>query len=118
MHTGDLAVMHKQATYGVGDIIAYRIPAGEPGAGGQIIHRIVGGSTATGYITQGDNNPYRDVWHPKPQDVIGKRWFLVPKAERLLLALRTPWLIALLAGGLAVWVALGIGKRKARESEQ
>jgi hypothetical protein len=78
----------------------------------------VGGSAATGYITQGDNNPYRDVWRPKPQNVIGKRWFLVPKAERLLLALRTPWLIALLAGGLAAWVVLGIGKKKARESEQ
>jgi signal peptidase len=50
LHTDDLVVVRRRPHgYTKGDVIAYRIPAGEPGAGAQVIHRVIGvtASTAT-----------------------------------------------------------------------
>src|SRR5437660_689971 len=38
MQNGDLAVVEKKSSYKIGDIIAYRIPAGQSGAGSHVIH--------------------------------------------------------------------------------
>ena len=79
--SGDLVLVRPAAGYGVGDIVAYRVPAGEVGAGLTVIHRIVGGSAARGFITKGDNNADVDDWHPKGSDVEGAPWF-VPETGR------------------------------------
>jgi len=100
MHNGDLAVVEQQSNYHRGDIIAYRVPAGEPGAGTHVIHRIVGGNGTTGFVTRGDHNPYNDpLWHPKTRDVIGRVWFHVPHVMDFIAWRRGP-------GGLAVIVAV------------
>lgn len=73
MYTGDLAVLHRQGSYDVGDVIAFH--SGQ----GTVIHRITGGDAASGYEMLGDNNPHPDPWHPKPDAVIGRMLFHVPK---------------------------------------
>jgi signal peptidase I len=93
LHDGDLVVVRKHATYHPGDIVSFRVPAGQPDAGLVVIHRIVGG-TATGYVTKGDHNPVPDPWHPTKADIVGSGWFSVPH-----LAAWIAWLR---------WVALGV----------
>lgn len=90
MREGDLVVLRKQESYHRGDVITYRVPKGDPGAGLKVIHRIVGGSARAGFNTQGDNNPGTDPWHPKSADILGKRWFRVPGFGQYLVRLRDP----------------------------
>ena len=63
-HTGDLVLAWPSDDYQVGDVAPYRVPEGEPGAGGLVIHRIVGGDGELGFVMQGDNNPAPDIWMP------------------------------------------------------
>jgi signal peptidase len=108
---GDLVLTRKQASYGVGDVVAFRIPAGEAGAGSVVVHRIVGGSAANGYVTRGDNRTMPDVWRPRQPDVVGERWLRVPGGGRVLAFVRAPFALALLSALLASWlVAPGLAK--------
>ena len=90
LRQGDLVIVRRHAAYQVGEIIAYRIPDGEPGAGAIIIHRIVGGSPDAGYLTKGDNKPAPDVWRPTQNDVVGERWVRIARAGSALAYLRAP----------------------------
>ncbi|MBI2168262.1 MAG: signal peptidase I [Actinobacteria bacterium] len=107
LHAGDLVVTQRHDRYQPGDVIAYRIPAGDDGAGTLVIHRVIGGSAGEGYRTQGDNRDSPDFWRPKPTDIVGKRWALVPSAGTVLRWLRTPIAIS---GAVALtafcWIAL------------
>lgn len=98
---GDLAVVLAHTQYAHGDVIAYRIPAGDPGAGRLVIHRIVGGSAHEGYIVAGDNAPGPDLWRPHQHDVVGGLWLVVPKVGIALESARQPVLIALTGATLA-----------------
>lgn len=96
---GSLAVVEKESSYHIGDIIAYKIPAGEPGTGQNVIHRIVGGNGTTGFITKGDHNSYTDhFWHPKTADVIGRVWFVIPGGATWLATFREPAVLGLVVG--------------------
>lgn len=101
MHTGDLVLVREQDHYGVGDAVAYRIPAGETGEGSVVIHRITGGDAEVGFETQGDNRDRADVWRPTAADVLGKRQLLVGRAGTAVGQLRNPVPLALLAGAFA-----------------
>src|SRR5436309_10860228 len=63
LHTGDLVLVRHRSNYHVGEVIAYRVPEGEVGAGRIVIHRIVGGSGRIGWTLQGDNRTAPDLWH-------------------------------------------------------
>ena len=105
-HDGDLIVTRQQSTYRVGDVVAYRVPKGEIGAGQLVIHRIVGGSPTTGLDLKGDNNPSVDPWHPKLADVAGSTWVQIPRFGRLLVALHQPLVPALVATLVTVAIIL------------
>jgi signal peptidase I len=107
LEAGDLVVTVRRRGYDVGDVIAYRIPDGEPGAGVLVIHRIVGGSAGAGYITQGDNREGRDPWRPRPHDVVGTEAVSVPRVGLGLAHVRTPLGLAALAGVVAGLLVLG-----------
>ena len=98
-YEGDLVVVRERSHYDEGDVVAYRIPAGDPGEGHNIIHRIISGDGETGFTTQGDNNSYTDVWHPTQGDVIGEVWIEAPNVARWLGRLRSPSSLAVLVGG-------------------
>jgi len=97
MHTGDLALVERQSSYHVGEVVAYRVPKGQVGAGYEVIHRIVGGNARTGWIMQGDNRTLPDLWRPKNSDIVGARLLWIPKAYLVLRFLHTPLLLGLLS---------------------
>lgn len=104
LHTGDLVVTQSASTYAVGDLIAFHVPAGQPGAGSIVIHRIVSGDGASGFVVKGDNKPAPDSWQPKASDVIGRSWIALPGSGDVLLTLRRPIVLGALAAGVfAFW---------------
>jgi signal peptidase I len=107
LHSGDLVLTARRRTYDVGDIVAYRIPEGRPGAGVMVIHRIVGGSAGSGYTMRGDNRAGRDIWRPRPRDIVGGKVVSVPRFGRALVFLRTPLGLATLTGILTALFVLG-----------
>jgi signal peptidase len=108
---GDLVVVRRERSYGVGDVVAYRVPQGDASAGAQVIHRIVGGSERRGFVVQGDNRTAPDLWRPRSRDMIGTLWLRVPHATPVLQVLRSPLLLACLAAALAFVFVLPGGRR-------
>jgi signal peptidase I len=112
-YNGDFVVSRKQTSYEPGDIVVFRVPKGEVGEGRHVIHRIIGGSSTTGFTTQGDNRSSPDLWRPTNEDVVGEAWFRVPGAvSRWLPLLRTPLALGLFAGLWAYWVAIAPRKNE------
>jgi signal peptidase I len=107
IHDGDVVVVEKQASYQVGDVVAYRVPAGQPGAGEDVVRRIAGGNGATGFITRGDHNSDIDPWHPKTADVLGKAWFRVSRLLR--------WVLIVVAGVAVVILVIAAWPRRRRQ---
>ncbi len=102
--TGDLIVVERHSHYSTGDIITYRIPKGQFGAGAQVVHRIVGGNGDTGFITKGDNKKFDDAWHPRNGDVIGRSWIRLPGAGIWFSRISQPLPLGVLVGGLTIFV--------------
>jgi signal peptidase len=113
-HTGDMVLVEKHSSYHVGEVIAYHVPKGDPMAGAQVIHRIIGGNATTGWLVKGDNRTAPDVWRPKNGDIVGAKVLRIPDAIIVLQFLRTPFLMALLA---ASFVFVHVLTRKSPESE-
>jgi len=101
---GDLVVTLSSPGYVIGDVIAYRVPVGEIGEGHVVIHRIVGGDAAGGYVVKGDNNSFADPWAPQAADVAGKAWLAVPGLGRVIAFVQQP----VIAAGLAMSVVITI----------
>ncbi len=104
MHTGDLVVIRARSEYRVGDSVAFRIREGEPGEGNVVIHRLVAGNEVDGFTTQGDNRTYQDPWTPTHDDILGRRWLLIPEVGMWIAQLRAPIPLGLFCGVLTVWV--------------
>jgi signal peptidase len=106
-HLGDLAVVRRQPSYRVGDPVAYKIPKGEFGAGAMVIHRLVGGDGASGYVTKGDNRTIVDPWHPRTQDILGRVRLDIPSAGTRLAQASQPvylgGIVAALTVGVMLW---------------
>ena len=116
LESGDLVVLHEAERYAPGDVIAFRVPEGAPGAGALVIHRIVGGSAAEGFVMRGDNKSVADEWRPDADDVAGRLTVRLPGAGTVLAWLRQPGVFAPLLAGLAVaFVMLGGGERPKRK---
>ncbi len=108
LHTGDLVLVERQSSYHVGEVVAFRVPKGEPGAGFTVIHRIVGGNGRTGWTTKGDNRTAPDLWRPTNSDVVGAKQLRIPHAWVFLRFLHTPLLLGLLAAfGVFFMIAFG-----------
>lgn len=78
LHDGDLVVAKHQSPYVPGNVVVYRVPTGQPGAGAIVIARIVGGTGATGFVTRGDTSVVPDPVHPRAKDVLGTVRLHVP----------------------------------------
>ena len=111
-HTGDMILVERRSHYHVGDIIAYHVPKGDPMAGAQVIHRIIGGDATHGFVVKGDNRTAPDVWRPKPNDIVGAAALQIPQAVVILQYLRSPLLLGLLAASFVFVHLLAGGKRE------
>lgn len=101
---GDLTIVRKGENFSAGDVIAFKVPKGDPGAGGTVIHRIIGGNGAEGYLTRGDANAHTDLWRPTDTDVLGKVQFRIPAGGYVLGWILSPYGIAAVATVIFVWV--------------
>lgn len=95
---GDLLVVRHEDSYAVGDIVVYTVPEGNPGAGGRIVHRLVGGDRESGWVVKGDNNATIDPWQPHNDEIIGRVWLQVPKVASVFAYLRRPEVLAITIG--------------------
>ncbi len=111
-HTGDLVLVERQSSYHVGELIAYHVPKGDPMAGAQVIHRIVGGDAHHGFVVQGDNRTAPDTWRPKPADIVGAKSLRIPDAIIVLKYVRSPVILGLLAACFVFAHVLGSGAEK------
>jgi signal peptidase I len=105
--TGDLVLVEHRTSYERGDVIAYRVPKGDPMAGAEVIHRIIGGDAERGFVVQGDNRTAPDVWRPRPGDIVGAKALRIPDAILALQFLRAPIFLALLAACFVFTHVLG-----------
>lgn len=115
--TGDVVVVHKHSTYHLGDIVAYKVPKGNPAAGLEVIHRLIGGNGTTGWIVKGDNRTAPDVWHPKNGDVVGSAWVHIPSAGFVVRLFHQPLFIAGIAAAIAMATILFRTPKKKPEEE-
>ncbi|MDQ2674117.1 MAG: signal peptidase I [Chloroflexota bacterium] len=117
LETGDLVILQRADEYAGGDVIAFAVPEGEPGAGALVIHRIVGGSAAEGFVMRGDNKPAPDDWRPTSDLIEGRMWLHVPGAGTIVATLKQPAVFASLLAGLVVFFIVldGGGTSKRRE---
>jgi signal peptidase len=76
--TGDLVFTWRDADLDVGKVVVFEVPEGERGEGGLVLHRIVAFDGEI-VVTQGDNNSFRDPWHPTSEHVLGSARFHIPK---------------------------------------
>src|SRR5205085_12519247 len=86
------------------------------GAGLTVIHRIIGGSASSGFVTKGDNNPAPDDWRPRIGDIQGEAWLMVPRGGEILAFLHAPIPLGALAASVAVAMIV-YGKGEASPSE-
>ena len=118
LRTGDFVLAEARPAYHVGDLVIYSVPRGQVGAGDTLIHRIVSGSTTSGFIIQGDNNPAPDPWTVPSSDVLGRETVVVRGAGNWLLVVRTPLFAGLVAALIAVTLVIRPPEWMRRRQEQ
>jgi signal peptidase I len=106
LKTGDFVLAEAQPSYEVGDLVVYRVPRGQIGAGDDLIHRIVAGNATIGFTLRGDNNPAPDPWTVPRSDVLGKESLIIPGLGNSLLVIRSPLFAGLVAALIAMWVVI------------
>jgi signal peptidase I len=105
LNSGDLVMLQRSTDYGAGDVVGYRVPQGDVGAGHIVLHRIVARS-ANGYVLKGDNNPVDDPWLAAEADLIGAASFAIPGVGGLIAGALRPVNAAALATALVVALAV------------
>ena len=84
-HTGDLAILRSDASYSVGDVVAYRSESLDT----VVMHRIVA-QDGDNFVIQGDNNDWLDDDKPSQDEVLGKLFLRIPQGGKALAALSSP----------------------------
>ncbi|RBY92528.1 signal peptidase I [Blastococcus sp. TF02A-30] len=102
--TGDLAILRPAATYGMGDVVAYDSAQ----LGTTVMHRIIDRDDHR-FVTRGDNNSWIDPDEPTSDEILGELWFSIPQGGKALAAMRSPWVLAVVA--LAVTTLVSAGRR-------
>ena len=111
-HTGDLAIVRREGSYHVGEIVAYRSRMLHT----TVLHRIVRIQDGH-YWFKGDNNSFIDPEHPAKSQLVGALWVHAPGLGQRLNGLRSPLLTGLLVALAAVLFGGGAfqqGRRRRR----
>jgi signal peptidase I len=108
-HLGDLVIVHQVPDYQVGDIVVYH----NADLKGLVFHRIIA-VNLDHFVMKGDHNGWTDSYQPSQAELVGKLWFYLPKAGNIVRWLRTPIVMAILAGALGVFLGLILTTRNKR----
>ncbi|GAA3215738.1 S24/S26 family peptidase [Microbacterium terregens] len=103
----DLLVTWRSGAYPAGTPVVYRIPEGGPGAGMNVVHRVVSVAPDGTHLMQGDNNAAVDPWRPLDSDVRGEVILRIPGGAYALRMVASPLFLAALCGvmlGAAVFI--------------
>src|SRR5579875_1517807 len=110
LHTGDLVLVRPADRYRVGQVVAYRSTVLHT----VVLHRIIH-IDGSHYVFKGDNNSFIDPTRPTRSQLIGRMWLLIPNGGVVLSWLHTPWVAAVLLGGVAAVLLLGDEERRRRD---
>ena len=103
-HFGDLVVARTNPHPKVGEIIVYRVPKNEDGAGKLIIHRVRTIRPDGTFQTQGDNRDTPDPYHIRSGDIQGSPLFALPHAGRAIGICSNPLVVGAAAGLLVMFL--------------
>jgi signal peptidase I len=92
MYRGDLVLVKTADHYEVDDVVTYKHPDIGP-----VIHRIVQ-LDGDHFVMKGDHNSWLDTFRPTQPQIIGKLWFFVPHLGTTLGQIRSPMVLAVIAG--------------------
>ena len=98
--TGDLVITQRQDSYTRGDIVLFRVKDA------LVIHRIIGGDAASGFLTQGDHNSVEDGFRPVQDSIDGKALVRLPGVGHLVVILRDPLPLAICTWGVVSFILL------------
>ncbi len=113
LHTGDLVLVRPADDYKVGQVVAYHSTLLHT----VVLHRIIR-IEGSHYVFKGDNNDFIDPTRPTRSLLIGRMWLLIPNGGVLMTWLHTPWVAALLLGGVAALVLFGGGRKRRRRRDR
>ena len=80
------------------DVVAYTARRFSGESVGTFTHRIIGGNPVEGFIVKGDANPSPDVQRPKPSDISGIVFFVIPFIGKFLTPKMLMFLVPLIIG--------------------
>ena len=107
--SGDLVVLDTDATPGVGEVVVFKIPGDQLGAGQLVVHRITGVRDDGTFVTQGDNSQNADDFRVTQSDILGSPQLSIPHGGRVLGLLSTPLGVGVVSG---VACTIGLWPRK------
>lgn len=109
LHPGDLVIVREAPVYRVGDVAAYR----SDNLGRVVLHRIIRVDSG-GYVFRGDNNDFIDQDRPRADEILGKKWLVIPGGGKVLGWIGNPIAATVLAFGIASVLFFGFRARARR----
>jgi signal peptidase I len=107
-----LVLTRSAPSYHVGEVVAYH----NHELHAVVMHRIVA-RDGNRYVFEGDNNNFRDRYHPTKGDLVGQEWVYWPGAGEYLKAVRSPVTFGVIMAILALIASTAFtptSKRKRR----
>jgi signal peptidase I len=96
-YQGDLVIVQRAPSYGIGEIAAYKLPAKNEVA----LHRIIAGDSS-GFVFKGDNNESIDPLTPGADELTGRAVLHIPQGGAWLERLTSPPVLGVVAFVLIV----------------
>jgi signal peptidase I len=110
LHDDDLVIVREAPSYRVGDVAAYRSEK----LNRVVLHRIIG-TTPSGFVFQGDNNNFIDQDRPAGDEILGKKWLVVPRGGKVLRWIGNPATATALVFAIGLVLFVGFRARTARK---
>jgi signal peptidase I len=110
LHDDDLVIVREASSYGVGDVAAYRSDS----LGRVVLHRIID-ATADGFVFRGDNNDFIDQDRPGQDEILGKKWLVIPQGGNVLRWVGNPVTATAMAFAVGILLFVGFCVRTARK---
>jgi signal peptidase I len=112
LDAGDLVIVRDAPVYRVGDVAAYQSESLDR----VVLHRIIRVDSA-GFVFRGDNNDFIDQDRPGADEILGKKWLVIPGGGKVLAWIGNPLAATVLAFAIAsvIFFAFRARARRSRE---